>query len=88
MTLSPFLSSFSSWAKTTKESPYGTIIVNWELKNSQLNLQVSVPSGTTATICIPDAATSCKMNKKKVSIEKKTIAVEEGNYDFVFDLNH
>lgn len=86
--IDPQIPNGVTWAKTTKESPYGTIIVNWELKNSQLNLQVSVPSGTTATICIPDAATSCKMNKKKVSIEKKTIAVEEGNYDFVFDLNH
>ena len=86
--IDPQIPNGVTWAKTTKESPYGTIIVNWELKNRLLNLQVSVPSGTTATVCIPDAAVSCKMNKKKVSVEKKTIAVEEGNYDFVFDLNH
>ena len=54
-----------TWAKVTKESPYGTIAVNWELQGKQLNLQLTVPAGTTATVCIPNNAVSCKKNKKK-----------------------
>ena len=73
-----------TWAKVSKESPYGTIIVNWELKdNDQLNLQLTVPAGTTATVRIPDNAVSCKMNKKKVSVKGRTVVVEAGYYDFV-----
>ena len=75
-----------TWAKVTKESPYGTIAVNWELQGNQLNLQLTVPAGTTATICIPNNAVSCKMNKKKVSIKKQTVDVEAGHYEFLFNL--
>lgn len=76
-----------TWAKVTKESPYGTIAVNWKLEDdNQLNLQLTVPAGTTATICIPNNAVSCKMNKKKVSIKKQTVDVEAGHYDFLFNL--
>ena len=75
-----------TWAKVTKESPYGTIAVNWELQGNQLNLQLTVPAGTTATVCIPNNAVSCEMNKKKVSIKKQTVDVEAGHYDFLFNL--
>ena len=76
-----------TWAKVTKESPYGTIAVNWKLEDdNQLNLQLTVPAGTTATICIPNNAVSCKMNKKKVSIKKQTVDVEAGHYEFLFNL--
>ena len=75
-----------TWAKITKESPYGTIGVNWKLEDGQLYLQLAIPAGTTATVCIPDNAVSCKINNKKMGIQKKTIVVDRGNYDFVFDL--
>lgn len=55
-----------TWAKVTKESPYGTIAVNWKLKDdNQLNLQLTVPAGTTATVCIPNNAVSCKRIRRK-----------------------
>ena len=76
-----------TWAKVTKESPYGTIAVNWKLKDdNQLNLQLTVPAGTTATVCIPNNAVSCKKNKKKVSVKEQTVDVEAGYYDFLFNL--
>ena len=76
-----------TWAKVTKESPYGTIAVNWKLKDdNQLNLQLTVPAGTTATVCIPNNAVSCKKNKKKVSVKERTVDVEAGHYDFLFNL--
>lgn len=76
-----------TWVKVTKESPYGTIAVNWKLKDdNQLNLQLTVPAGTTATVCIPNNAVSCKKNKKKVSVKEQTVDVEAGHYDFLFNL--
>lgn len=76
-----------TWAKVTKESPYGTIAVNWKLEDdNQLNLQLTVPAGTTATVCIPNNAVSCKKNKKKVSVKEQTVDVEAGHYDFLFNL--
>ena len=75
-----------TWAKVTKESPYGTIAVNWELQGKQLNLQLIVPAGTTATVCIPNNAVSYKMNEKKMSVKKQTVDVEAGHYEFLFNL--
>ena len=75
-----------TWTKVTKESPYGTIAVNWELQGKQLNLQLIVPAGTTATVCIPNNAVSYKMNEKKMSVKKQTVDVEAGHYEFLFNL--
>ena len=69
-----------TWTKVTKESPYGTIAVNWELQGKQLNLQLIVPAGTTATVCIPNNAVSYKMNENKMSVKKQTVDVEAGHY--------
>jgi alpha-L-rhamnosidase len=41
------------WAKATYDSPSGLIKSAWERKNGTLNLSVSVPPGTTATLYFP-----------------------------------
>lgn len=84
--IDPQIPNGVTWAKITKESPYGIIGVNWKLEDDQLCLQLAIPAGTTATVCIPDNAVSCKINNKKIGIQKKTIVVDRGSYDFVFGL--
>ena len=54
--------------------------------DNQLNLQLIVPAGTMATVCIPNNAVSYKKNKKKMSVKKQTVDVEAGHYDFLFNL--
>ena len=50
--IDPQIPNGVTWTKVTKESPYGAIVVNWKLiDNNQLNLQLTVPAGTTATVC-------------------------------------
>lgn len=39
------------WARVTKETPYGTIIVHWISKGSELTLHVEIPAGISADIC-------------------------------------
>lgn len=81
--IDPQIPTGVTWAKITKESPYGEIVVRWELKDGRLNLQVSVPAGVTATVCKPKNAVSCQKDGKKINIEKEPIMVEAG--DFVFE---
>lgn len=85
--IEPQIPTGVTWVKSTKETPYGTIAVHWELKDNQLNLHLTVPSGTTATVRIPDNAISCKMNENKMSMKERTVTVDKGNYQFMFDLN-
>lgn len=41
------------WVKGRFESPYGTIRSEWQLRNGTLELRVSVPPNTTATLYLP-----------------------------------
>ena len=43
-----------SYAETTHECPYGTILVRWELVGSAFKLRCTVPTNTTASIVLPD----------------------------------
>jgi alpha-L-rhamnosidase len=44
-----------TWAKTTKETPYGTIAVDWKVESSgKLSLNVALPVGVTATVILPN----------------------------------
>ena len=82
--IDPQIPTGVTWAKITKESPYGEIAVRWELKENRLHLQVSVPAGVTATVCTPRNAVSCQKNGKKVDMEKEPVMVEAGEFAFEF----
>ena len=68
-------------------SPYGTIAVDWKLQSNQLNLRLTIPPGTTATVCMPDSAVSCRIDGRKVNVKNKTFMVEGGKFNIVFDLS-
>lgn len=82
--IDPQIPTGVTWAKITKESPYGEIAVRWELKENRLHLQVSVPAGVTATVCTPKNAVSCQKDGKKMNMEKEPVMVEAGEFAFEF----
>ena len=43
-----------TWAEAVHESPYGRIETSWRLTDGRLSLTVTVPSGTSAEIALPD----------------------------------
>lgn len=73
-----------TWAKITKESPYGTISINWNLKANRQKLAVAIPVGISSTIYFPKNVISCKMNGKRIGANRKSILVESGIYIFLF----
>ncbi|MDR1102527.1 MAG: glycoside hydrolase family 78 protein [Tannerella sp.] len=42
-----------TWAKVTKETPYGTVSVHWECKDRRIYFDVSLPPGCSADIVLP-----------------------------------
>ena len=42
-----------TWAKTSKETPYGTIVVNWEVKAKTMAMSLEIPVGINAEVVIP-----------------------------------
>lgn len=53
ITIKPAIGEGLTWAKTSFDSPYGTIVSNWNLEGSKLTMDVSIPPCTTATVYVP-----------------------------------
>jgi alpha-L-rhamnosidase len=53
--ISPQVPAGITWAKVSKETPYGTVAVDWSLRENLLQLDLVVPSGSTAILQLPDS---------------------------------
>jgi alpha-L-rhamnosidase len=83
-----------TWCRGQYESPYGTIICNWKIKNGFLLLDLTIPANTTATVYIPAQKNSDILEGKQPASNAKGIrflrmekrnavfAVESGQYHF------
>ncbi len=86
--IEPQIPNGVTWAKTTKESPYGTIAVDWQLESPGiLNLDVALPVSTTATVILPENTTSCSVNGETISLgDNKSVELENGNHHLIISL--
>ena len=84
--INPQIPQGVTWAKTTKETPYGTVVVNWELKDKEMVMYISLPVGTQASVSIPNEAGSTTVNGKKVKTEGQYLPLQTGTYDVTFSL--
>jgi len=50
--------------KASHESPYGTIVSQWEIQNNTLRLSVEIPANTTAEVFIPSTGNQFSENGK------------------------
>jgi len=72
-----------TWAKTFKETPYGKLVVNWELKEKVMELNVEIPVGSEAGVVIPEGIKKYSLEGKEFELsgEKSTVvAVKSGKY--------
>lgn len=76
-----------TWANTSKESPYGTIIVNWELKDDRQIMHITLPVGSKATVAIPAKALTCTINGEETHFDKQMLPLDSGRYDIEFNLS-
>ncbi len=73
-----------TWAKTTKESPYGTIRSNWELKGNRLVMDITLPIGVQASVVIPQKTVVCMLNNRQIMIDKEYLLLKTGTYHIEF----
>ena len=68
--ISPQIPDGISWAKTTKETPYGTLLVNWELYGGMLNMNITIPPGCTALLELPGNTKNYTLDGKQYRASK------------------
>lgn len=71
-----------SWANTSKETPCGTISVNWRKENKLFIMEVTVPVGSTAKVIIPDTVKSFRMNGRDYPNDLFVSETGSGKYIF------
>ena len=75
-----------TWANTSKETPYGKVTSNWKIENGTYTLDVKIPAGSTASVCLPEGYKRCTVNEKVIGSGLKTAEIESGSYRFVCQL--
>ena len=74
-----------TWAKVSKETPFGTVCVNWQLEDKQLKLDISLPVGITADVVTPKNAIGGMLNNQNINISKKNLPLDNGNHQCIYN---
>ena len=78
-----------TWAKTSKETPYGTLVSNWVLENNQLKLTLEVPVGCTAKVLLPGNTKEYLLNgisnKFVPQMEPAIVTISSGKYTLSYN---
>jgi alpha-L-rhamnosidase len=77
-----------SWANTTKETPFGPLVVNWKLEGPEFNMHLQVPVGVKAKVVIPENVKSYSLNGKERKLKEgeTSVIVESGEYGLGYRL--
>ncbi len=85
--ISPQIPEGITWAKTTKETPYGTLIVDWKLNDGVLNMDVTIPVGCEAEIVLPEKASEYTLNGTVCHRKEPGITVKSGKYTVSYQIS-
>ncbi len=73
-----------TWARTSQDTPYGKIEVNWELHDGKMKMDVSVPVGSTAILQNPVGTKEMVINGEVMSATIHQKELKSGKYDVEF----
>lgn len=77
-----------TWVKTSKETPYGKIAVDWKTENDLMSMEIKIPVGCRAEVTIPGGNETYTVNGKNCKREKPLIELESGKYIIVYRLTN
>ena len=83
--IAPQIPDGISWAKVSKETPYGTITVEWTLEEKTLNMNLTIPPGCTALLELPENVGDYTVDGKKY-VKTALNEISSGKYRIVYNL--
>ena len=84
--IAPQVPAGVSWAKATKETPYGTLTVDWEVKDSDLHLKLTIPPGSTALLELPTNVKEYALDGKNYTNRKSNV-IPSGKHQVIYKNN-
>lgn len=85
--IQPQVPSDVKWAKTYKETPYGKLVVNWEMKEKTMALELEIPVGINAGIVIPSGIKKYSLEGKEIDLSGESVSVvnvKSGKYTVTY----
>lgn len=73
------------WCKLSRQTPYGEIVSNWEIKGEKMYMDIVLPLGVTAKVVIPADAEDVRHNGKR-SKACREIEIRSGKHAIVYTL--
>jgi alpha-L-rhamnosidase len=80
----PQIPAGMTWANVSRETPYGTVKVNWKTDSATVSLDVTIPSGSRATVILPGDRTGYTLNG--AASEGNNIRLGAGTYAVSYPL--
>jgi alpha-L-rhamnosidase len=84
--INPQIPEGVTWAKTTRETPYGTVGVNWIKENDLFTMNIKVPVGSTARVTLPESISGYRLNGKSIKNKDSFAEISSGEYEFLCKL--
>jgi alpha-L-rhamnosidase len=75
-----------TWAKTFKETPYGKLAVDWELKENKMELILEIPVGIEAEVVLPSGIKKYSLDGKEYDLTGSVVAIKSGKYKINYTL--
>jgi alpha-L-rhamnosidase len=72
-----------TWARTAKETPYGTLALDWKLEGKTISAQVTIPPGCTSKVEFPAGTTEYILNGRPQSA---AAILTSGDHSLSYDL--
>lgn len=69
-----------TWAKSRVESPQGTILTDWKVSGDSLKMEIRVPVGSAAKLCIPPKNEIIIVNNETIRLAKDTFNLNSGKH--------
>jgi len=73
-----------TWANTSKETPYGTLVVNWIIENGIFKMNIKIPVGCHADVIIPEYAEKYEINGKSFSKKDSHVLIDSGEFNILW----
>ncbi|MDR1154516.1 MAG: glycoside hydrolase family 78 protein [Bacteroidales bacterium] len=74
-----------TWSKTSKDTPYGRLSLDWTLTGHTLELSLTVPPGSVACVVLPGQTSEYVLNgKKSANNREHIVTVENGLHQITY----
>lgn len=79
-----------TWARTSKETPFGTVKVNWRRNDHTMEMEIEIPVGSEAEVVLPEEVKIISINGleyQRATHRERPVQIQSGRYKVAYKVN-